>query len=145
MSRDYGFDSWPKLKAHVESLMAERPDSPLAGAWVADVSQSTHQANPFRTARIHFTVNGTSVDIVDEFVDESGKAVRGRNHLDADGVERAAGNGYSISASLTPDGLRAITQKDGEVTTVTYAVSADNRILTITGGESAIVLNRLIQ
>jgi hypothetical protein len=147
LSREYGFDSWPKLKAHVEAITAAVPDSPLAGGWIADVASSQrHPANQFRSARIHFTVNGTSVDIVDEFVDESGKAVRGRNHLEADGIERAAGNGYTISASWTADGMRTIAKKDGEVIgTAAYAVSPDGGSLTIADGQSTIVLTRLIQ
>ena len=40
------------------------------------------------------------MEIVDEFVDESGKAVRGRNTLEADGAERAGRNGYAISATM---------------------------------------------
>jgi len=149
LSRDYGFDSWPKLKAHVESITATRPDHPLAGSWIADVARSKrHVANPFRSARIHFMVSGNSVDVVDEFVDETGTPTRGRNHLDVDGVERTVGNGYSIAASWTSDGLQAVSKKDGkDVGRAIYAVSADQRTLTISdeSGESLVVLDRLIQ
>lgn len=149
LSRDYGFDSWPKLKAHVESIAATLPDSVLAGGWIADVVKSKrHPSNPFRSARIHFSVTRAAVDIVDEFVDESGKAVRGRNHVDVDGVERAVGNGYSIAVAWLPNGMEAVSRKDGQVIGRTsYAVSADGRRLTISddSGESIIVLDRLIQ
>jgi hypothetical protein len=149
LSRDYGFDSWPRLKAHVEAIAAAHPDSPLAGAWVANVARSRrHPANPFRTARIHFTVNGNSVEIADEFVDETGKAVRGRNRLDVDGVERDRGNGYSVVAAWLDAGLEAVAKKDGQIIgRVTYAVSGDGRSLTVTdaGGDSNIVFDRLIQ
>ncbi len=148
LSRDYGFDSWPKLKAHVESIAAAAMH-PLAGGWIANVTLSKrHAANPFRSARIHFTVNGDSVDIVDEFVDEHGKSVRGRNHVDADGVERDGGSGYSLTAAWIASGLQTVAKKDGAVIgKSTYAVSPDGRQLTITddSGESTIVLDRLIQ
>lgn len=73
LARSYGFDSWPKLKAHVESLRSEPAPpsgveppramdplaeagagaSALAGTWVANMEQSQpHPANPFRAARL---------------------------------------------------------------------------------------------
>jgi hypothetical protein len=146
LSRDYGFDSWPKLKAHVESIAAAAPDSALAGGWIANLARSKrHPANLFRSARVHFSVAGNSVDIVDEFVDESGKAVRGRNHVDVDGIERPAGNGYSLSAAWRGNGIETVTKKDGQIIgRTTYAVSGDGRHLTISddSGESMVVLDR---
>lgn len=145
LSREYGFDSWPQLKAHVES--AALAACPLAGGWIANVAQSKrHPSNPFRSARVHFTIAGDSIDIVDEFVDESGKLVRGRNHLDADGVERPAGNGYSLTAAWIAGGLQTVAKKDGRVIArTTYAVSADGRSLTISddSGDQVIVLDRI--
>lgn len=148
LARDYGFASWPKLKAHVESLAAEVP-SAIAGNWIANVAQSKrHPSNQFRSARIHFTVRGSTVEIVDEFVDESGKAVRGRNTIEADGVEHAGRNEYAIRATLGSRGLETVATKGGEVIgRATYAVSADGCTLTIAdgSGDSVIVLDRLIQ
>jgi len=148
LSRDYGFDSWPKLKLHVESIGVL--DTPaLAGGWIANVAKSKrHPSNPFRSARVHFTITGDRIDIVDEFVDESGKAVRGRNHVDVDGVERDGGNGYSLSAAWIANGLQTVAKKDGQVIgRTTYAVSADGRSLTISddSGDKLIVLERLLQ
>ena len=149
LSRDYGFDSWPKLRSYVESIAAASPDHPLAGGWIANVAKSKrHPANPFKSGRIHLTINGNSVDIVDEFVDESGKSVRGRNHLDVDGVERSRGNGHSASASWIPGGLAAVDKQGGQVIgRATYVVSTDGLTLIISddGGETLIVLDRLIQ
>jgi hypothetical protein len=147
LSRDYGFGSWPKLKDHVESLSPAASDSPLAGGWIADVSQSKrHPSNQFRSARIHFTVRGASVEIVDEFIDEAGKPVRGRNRLEADGVERVTGNGYAVRASwLNARVLETTASKDGQaIGRATYSVSPDGRTLTIAdaAGESVIVLDR---
>jgi hypothetical protein len=149
LSRDYGFDSWPKLKSHVESIAAANPDHLLAGGWIANVAKSKrHPANPFKSGRIHLTINGNSVDIVDEFVDESGKAVRGRSHLDVDGVERGRGNRHSVSASWIPNGFAAVDKQDGQVIgRAEYVVSTDGRTLTISNesGDTIIVLDRLIQ
>jgi hypothetical protein len=147
LSRDYGFASWPKLKDHVESLSMPAIDSPLAGGWIANVALSKrHSANQFRSARIHFTVRGPLVDIVDEYVDEAGKSLRGRNRLEADGIERATSNGYAIRASwLNARVLESAATKDGlAVGGATYTVSPDGRTLTITdaGGDSVIVLDR---
>src|SRR5687767_2952880 len=96
LARDYGFASWPKLKAHVESMAvsvlaprsAEREAGhPFAGRWIANVAQSKrHPANLFQRGSIEFVVNGNTVDIEDEFVDESGRVVRGHNTIVADGV-----------------------------------------------------------
>jgi len=146
LAQDYGFASWPKLKEHVESLAATL-QNPIAGGWIANVEQSKrHPSNQFRSGRIHFTLRGNTVEIVDEFVDESGKAVRGRNTLEADGVERATGNGYAVTASLLARGLEFVARKDGAVIGGgKYAVSADGGTLTITDdtGGSMIVLNRV--
>lgn len=146
LAQDYGFASWPKLKEHVESLSATL-QNPIAGGWIASVAESKrHPANQFRSARIHFTVRGNVVEIVDEYVDESGKSLRERNTLEADGVERATGNGYAISAALGTRSLETVAKKDGHVIgRATYTVSADGRTLTIVdaSGDSMIVLNRV--
>jgi len=74
--------------------------------------------------------------------------VRGRNTVEADGVERDGRNGYAIRATLGPRLLETVATKGGQVIgRSTYAVSDDGRTLTIAdaGGESIIVLDRLIQ
>ena len=105
-----------------------------------------HPANPFKSARIHFAVRGASVEIRDEFVDESGRSARGHNRLETDGVERATANGYAITASWLGDReLETVARKDGQVIgRSTYTVSADGRTLTIAddSGDSVIVLDR---
>ena len=147
LAREYGFANWPALKAHVDSRVVDAP-SAIAGGWIANVSRSKrHPSNQFRSARIHFTVRGRTVEIVDEFVDEAGKAVRGRNSIEADGVERPGRHGYSLIATLGSDGLKTVAKKNGQVIgRSNYAVSPDGRVLTIAddSGESVIVLDRLI-
>ena len=143
LARDYGFDSWPKLKAHVESAVT----SPFTGRWVADVARSTrHPANLFQTATIVFSVHGHSVDVSNVVVEEDGKVVRGRYTFQADGVEYPQTHGISLKAWWRDDrtlDTRAV--QDGRVVgRGTYRVSEDGRTLTITNDEQVIVLDRAV-
>lgn len=146
LAQEYGFASWPKLKEHVDA-QAALFENPLAGGWVANLAQSKrHPANQFRSARIHLAIRGNTVEIVDEYIDESGKALRGRNTVEADGVEHAAGNGYAVAATLGAGSLETVATRDGQVIgRATYAVSADGRQMTIVdhSGDSLIVLDRV--
>jgi hypothetical protein len=148
LARDYGFASWPKLKAHIGAV-AEAPDGghPLAGRWVADVAQSKrHPANRFQRASIDFAVNGNTVDIADEFVDESGAVIRNHNTIVADGASHPTPNGFVMTATWRGrHTLDTVATKNGEVVgRGQYAVSADGRRLTISAneGEQVIVLDR---
>jgi hypothetical protein len=142
LAREYGFDSWPRLKAHVASLAV----SPFSGRWVADVARSKrHPANPFRSATIVFSVDGTTVNMADEFVDEAGKATRNRHTVEADGVPRRMGRGFVVTATwLAPNDLETVATRNGEeVGRGRYTVSADGRRLTIvSNGDQVIVLDR---
>ncbi len=146
LAREYGFASWPKLKAHVESAAAAAPRrSPLAGRWIADVSRSKrHPANPFRGATIVVEVIGSTIDIDDEFVDEVGKTIRGHNTIEADGVARPTGNGFVLTATwLAGNDLETVATRNGEeVGRGRYTVSEDGRMLTIANGDQLIVLDR---
>jgi hypothetical protein len=143
LARDYGFDSWPRLKAHVEAMAV----SPFTGRWIADVARSKrHPANQFRSATIVFAVDGNTVSIADEFVDEAGKTVRARNTIEADGVARTMSNGYLVTATwLARNDLQTVATRDGEeVGRGRYTISADGRRLTIvSNGDQVIVLDRV--
>jgi hypothetical protein len=155
LARDYGFASWPKLKAHVESMAvsvlappsAEREGGHLfAGRWIANVAQSKrHPANLFQRGSIEFVVNGNTVDIEDEFVDESGRVVRGHNTIVADGVEHPTPNGFVLTAAWRgTTALEFVATKNGEVVgRGEYTVSADGRNLTIQASDQVIVLDRV--
>ena len=92
LAREYGFASWPKLKAYVEAETETL--SPFAGKWVANLLKSQrHPANQFQRATIEFTVAGNAVTIIDAVVDETGQEVAGKNTILVDGLERAAENG----------------------------------------------------
>ena len=143
LARDYGFDSWPKLKAHVEAVAM----SPLTGRWAADVARSKrHPANQFRSATIVFAVDGNTVNVADEFVDEAGTSVRTRNTIEADGVARSMENGFVVTARwLARNDLETVASKNGEeVGRGRYTVSDEGRHLTIVpNGDQVIVLDRV--
>ena len=145
LARDYGFSSWPKLKAHVESLTSVR--SPFIGLWKANLAQSKrHHANEFRSATILIDVDGDDVRITDIVVDTSGREERHVNAIRADGREHVSesGNGYSLVAQWRDSyTLETVGKKDGQVVgSATYQVSADGRLLTISADEQLIVLDR---
>lgn len=146
LSIEYGFASWPKLKAHIEATMAQA--SPFEGRWIADVSLSKrHPANQFQRATMVFAVRGDTIDVSSEFVDEAGKVVRGRYSFQADGVEYPQPHGYGLTASWR--GTRMLdtvaTQHGQVVSRGHYTVSADGRRMTVTGDQHTIVLDRVLQ
>jgi hypothetical protein len=157
LARDYGFASWPKLKAHVEWLAVSSPalaarsaeregGHPFAGRWIANVARSKrHPANRFQRAIIEFAVDGNTVDIEDEFVDESGRVVRGHNTIVADGVEHPTPNGFVVTTAWRgTTALETVVTRNGEVEgRVEYAVSDDGRNLTMTASDQVIVLDRV--
>ena len=147
LAREYGFDSWAKMKAHVEAAVAQ-DDSPFTGRWIADGTRSKrHPANQFRRATIVFVVRGNSVEVNNEVLDDAGKVVRGRHTFQADGVEYPFTNGHALTATWR--GARMLetvaTQHGKIVGRGVYAVSDDGRTLTITDENQEIVLDRLIQ
>lgn len=148
LARDYGFASWPRLKAHVDTVVAAvNAGHPFTARWVADVAHSKrHPANPFQRATIDFAVNGNTVDIADEFVDESGAVIRNHNTIVADGAAHATPNGFIVTATWRGrHTLDTVATKNGEmVGRARYAVSADGRRLTISAneGEQVIVFDR---
>ena len=152
LAREYGFASWPKLKAHVESLPAPSESSattsPFAGTWMANVSRSRqHPLNPFRSATMHFDVRGDDITITDIVIDESGRAERGENTIRADGIEHYSprGNGYSLTAAWRgPFVLETLGKHEGRVIGQgRYEVAADGTTMTISADQQLIVLDRL--
>jgi hypothetical protein len=149
IAREYGFASWPKLKAHVEALPSDSRSSekahPFVGTWTANLSKSQqHPANPFQSATIQFAVVGDAITVTHTSVDASGQAERGENTVLADGQEHLSeySNGY-LARWLGPHILEVEARKDGQVVDRgRYEVSADGQTLTISGDEQVIVLER---
>jgi hypothetical protein len=112
IARQYGFSSWPKLKAHVEGL---RLASPLAGRWIAAAGID---------AALQFEVHDEEVTITDE---------HSRNVLLADGRNHPVDHGYVLNAKwLSSRALETvINREDREVGRVKYEVSKDGATLTL--------------
>ena len=154
LAREYGFASWPKLKAYVESLPRPiTPDAvpekanPFVGKWTANLSSSKrHPSNQFQSATLQFTVDGDSVTVTDVVVDDSGREEHGKNTILVDGNEHPSenGNGYALVARWRGSRvLETTAKKNGQVVGWgTYEVSDDGKILTISGDQQVIVLDR---
>jgi len=154
LAREYGFASWPKLKAYVESQPRPiTPDAvpekanPFVGMWTANLSSSKrHPSNQFQSATLQFTVDGDSVTITDVVVDDSGREEHGKNTILVDGNEHPSenGKGYALVARWRGSRvLETIAEKNGQVVGWgTYEVSDDGKILTISGDQQVIVLDR---
>ena len=134
---EYGFASWPKLKAHVDAAAIGRlTPNPFVGQWTADLSRSKlHPLNHLQAASIGFDVVGDAVTIDYVMVDASGRTDRGRNTFVADGHEHPSAHrdGYIMRATwLGSRSLEAVVSKGGEFEgRVEYVVSPDGHSLTL--------------
>ena len=147
LAQEYGFPSWPKLKAHVDALVLEPAAHPFAGQWIANVAESTrHPANQFQRATITFAVNGDTVEVDDESVDETGRLTKNRNVVVCDGVGHSIANGLILTATWRGRrALETVATRNGQVVgRGGYVVSRDGRRLTISAnnGDQVIVLDR---
>jgi hypothetical protein len=137
LAREYGFASWPKLKAHVDAAATSRVTAnPFVGTWTADLSRSKlHPLTQLRSASIGFDVAGDIVTIDYVMVDGSGRTDRGLNTFVADDNEHPSTvrAGYLMRARwLGSHSLEAVVSRDGEVEgRVQYVVSADGSSLTL--------------
>ena len=150
LAREYGFASWPALRASVEDRLAAFAHGArlFAGAWKADIVRSQrHPANQFQSATIVFEVDGENLRMSDLVLDEVGREERHVNTIRPDGRERAAEprRSYSVRASWRdPYTLETVGLKDGQpIGGAIYAVSADGRTLTISADQQLIVLERV--
>ena len=149
VAREYGFATWPALKAHVTSLEPAAPH-PLAGTWIANIARSRrHPANQFQGATLELTVDGDTVTIVHAATDERGRDEGATSTVQADGREHPSPAllGHALVAKWRgPRVLEVADVKDGQIVGGgTYEVSDDGRTLTVssTRGEQVIVLDRV--
>jgi hypothetical protein len=142
IARDYGFPSWPKLRAHVESLTGEgdrapapAPGSLFVGTWIANLSESKrHPANLFRSATLEFAVDGPIVTITHRGANAAGEAEHSTSRLEVDGEEHASGgSAYVVIARW--HGARVLettARKHGQlVGRGTYEVSGNGKLLIV--------------
>ena len=156
LAREYGFASWPKLKAYVESLLSPvdshsarelEKTNPFVGKWIANLSKSKrHPSNQFQSAILEFAVAGDIVTITDIVVDAEGHEAHGKNTILADDNEHPSEerDGYVLMARWRgPHVLETEAKKNGQkVGWGRYEVSDDGKTLTISGDEQMIVLDR---
>jgi hypothetical protein len=151
IARDYGFASWPKLKAHVDALLPATHaalESPLTGTWVVNVPKSKRNpANLFQSARIEIAVTADAVTFDQLIVEESGQTQQGKQTLRVDGAAHPIGaSGYAISATwLSANVLETQATKDGQPAGAgRYEVSDDGGTLIVTdeAREQRLVLER---
>ena len=145
VAREYGFRSWPLLKAHIESSAPTPADHPFTGTWTANVAESQrHPLNEFRSATLTFQVADDVVTISHVAIDENGRPDRDTNVLQVDGEEHAGTHGNAYVARW--HGRRVLeveARKDTQfVGRGTYEVSADGRTLFVTSAHQRIVLER---
>jgi hypothetical protein len=163
LARDYGFSSWPALKAHFETASSgdappeaqpERPaerggaDCPMAGAWTANVGESVrHPALLFQSATLDIHVSGSRVTMTQTVVDESGRKSGSAMTIDADGrphTPDGVGAGHALVAEwLDARTLEAVDTKAGvEQGRGRYEVSSDGRRLFVTTADQRLVFDR---
>ena len=149
LAREYGFASWPKLKAYVESLLRDaasvEKENPFVGTWAANLSKSKrHPGNPFQNATLQFTVVGDTLTIIDVVVDETGREIQSKNTILVDGQEHTTENGYVFMARWRGSNvLETEAKKDGmQAGWGKYEISDDGKVMTISGDEQVIVLDR---
>ena len=160
LAHEYGFASWPKLKAYVESLplaagplelqpvvTSEKPN-PFAGKWMANLAKSKrHPGRQFQSAIMEFSIEGDNVTLIDIVIEESGQESKSQSTIPVDGKEHLLenGNGNAFTAKWrNPHTFDVIAKKDGEVVGWgIYETSEDGKILTITSDDQQIVLERV--
>lgn len=160
LAREYGFASWPKLKAYVESLplvvepvelqpvVASEKPNPFVGQWMANLAKSKrHPGRQFQSAMMEFSVEGNNVTLTDIVVEESGQQSKSQSTIPVDGNEHLLenGNGNAFIAKWRgPHTFEVVAKKDGEIVGWgIYETSDNGKILTITSEEQQIVLERV--
>lgn len=145
IARDYGFNTWPELKAHVERVAPSKGMAPagrdsLAGRWAArGASLRSLGVAPPESAALEFTIVGCHVTITQWTVDQNGREVRATSSVDVDGEEhRYADTPHGIVARWSGRTLEVHTTLDGRPTShVTYALSENGTSLTLSASTAA--------
>lgn len=161
LARDYGFPSWPALKAHVDQLACrlgarDKPaplgpptdDCPMNGVWVANVAASLqHPAAHFENATLEIRVSGTRVTMTQGVIGTNGQRSASTMTIHADGQPHAPEGGAATHALvarwLDARTLEAVDTRNGaEVGRGHYDVSPDGRTLIVTSAEHRLVFDR---
>ena len=111
--------------------------SPLAGSWSADLSQSRLDGKmAIKGADLTISVTGNVITLANSVVMPSGETIQERETLRADGTETAATNpqmtGVVHVANWVGSRVLALIAKRGNqnIALITYEVSTDGQMLT---------------
>jgi hypothetical protein len=126
LARLYGFDSWPKLKAHVDSVATVAAAAAasavtalhaFAGTWKANITRSRpHPLNPVQSAMLTIEVTEDGLMIRDIVRDRESHEEQHVNTIVVDGVQRLFPHGYGVTATWRGHGMfETLATKDGEV------------------------------
>jgi hypothetical protein len=129
LAHEYGFASWPKLRAHAESTKRS-----LAGRWGPNLTKSTqHPLNPFRMASLNISITGKRAIFAFVSVDPRGEHHRGEPAIIIDGHHHATDRGVGYVANwVGPRVLEVTATKDGRTTgRGLYEVSPSGQTLTV--------------
>ncbi|HEY6179109.1 MAG TPA: hypothetical protein VIX73_31865 [Kofleriaceae bacterium] len=142
IARDHGFASWPKLRAHIESLTGDdgaprtAAGSPFVGTWTANLAESKrHPANLFQSATLEFAVDGNAVTITHRGTGATGEAEHSTNRLEVDGEEHPSGPAHAYAVTAKWHGARVLettARKQGRIVgRGTYEVSSNGKLLVV--------------
>ena len=143
LAHEYGFESWPKLKAHVDALTP--PVSPFVGTWEADVAQSRrHAANLFQRATLTFSVTGDAVTIAHDAVDDMGRPDSGVISIQADGVERVHDFGRQVTVRWAGSRLLDVRTRHAglDARLATYEISPDGQTMVVSTVDQRLLFRR---
>jgi hypothetical protein len=129
LAREYGFASWTKLKAHVESTRTS-----LAGRWSASLEKSRpHPLNPFRMASLEIRLEDDHATFAFVSLDPRGAEHRGEPTVVIDGEHHVMEHGVGYVAKwLGPGALEVTATKNGQPTgRGLYEVSPNGQALTV--------------
>jgi hypothetical protein len=162
LARDYGFPSWPAMKAHVDAVAAEGNARPtthslsadsdgeclMTGVWVANLALSTrHPAARFESATLDIRVHGTRVTMTQLVTHADGQPSGSSMTLDADDqphtLDGASPSHQMVARWLDARTLEAVDTKDGvEMGRGRYEVTSDGRTLVVATADQRLVFDR---
>lgn len=164
LARDYGFSSWPAMRAHIDALAhststtppreqpvsvaADPEGAPLEGTWIANVSDSDrHPAMTFRSATLTVTVRGAIVTMTQVVVSDDGAPSGSSLTFETDcRPHQPSGMGqqhWLTARWVDARTLEVVDTVDGqEHGRGIYQVSPDDRRLTVNAATHRLVFDR---
>ena len=165
VARGYGFPSWPKLKAHVESVApasvghrieakpirsstqdASRDRHRISGTWSTTPVTSTPQSRSTNEdILLSVNVAGDAITFTTVWLDLEGQQLASRTTIQADGQEHPLdGSGTVVRACWINTLILEVTLKTSDQTVGRgqYQLSEDGATLTVSTPEHVVVFER---